>query len=991
MNIRNKLILMLAIPISALVLMAAVGFRAQSAQAEENEDAAQIAASVNQLQDLALDVADERLASVRLALTASDPALASQAPFLAEQVEESVARTNAEILSIQEGGDPISAPIAESVLATIQPARGFDVTGESLSLYGEALQEINSAIEGQPLTGFSADAVLSVQSIQDAREVVNTQESVWIQFFSAAPIGGIEVPPPTPQQISGIVEGFGHVEFVANEAAQRTLSNGAKPMEAPAISSASRQLSTLVALAEEDLYKNTLDELTPADVLPFLLENRAEWNTAIANTQAFLTADIETSGQNIDDSRSLFTLFAVLGTLLLFTLVFVIGRSILGPLGRLMDHADVMTKERLPFAVAKLRSLGSSDELPEIRPIPKEANDEIGSLVDAFNDVQETAVKVATDQARSRRNVAEMFVSLGRRNQQLNHRMINLITDLERDEQDPDTLAGLYQLDHLATRMRRNAESLLVLAGNRSPRQWSRPVPVEDVLRSSLAEVELFERIEVGDLPDISMQGNVVTDVTHLLAELLDNATQFSEPSTTVSISAQETLEGVEIEVFDEGFGINEHDLVELNERITNPPALDEAPSRLLGLFVVGRLSQQHGIDVELQSQPGVGTVATVSIPSSLFAQEVEDTSGRIEAPAALAGESDDASDLLAELDALAAAKVEAPAIEQPVIEAPAIEEPAVEAPAIEQPAVEAPAMAAPEVEPVEPGWDSAALHEEDLADASIPTMEEVEEALPSFPDVTIDAPEIVESADPVVSDDTWPLTKLDAPQIAESTTSIAKLDALTEAHAAANETSIPDMAAPPAHADEAAVADAPFAETPVVEAPVTEAAEAPAEAPAAPAHAASMEAPIVDPSPVRDEFPPIEPFSIAPPLPEADPAPAATRQLPDPPILESAPEPAPAPVAEATPAPAPAAPAAPAPEAPAPAQSFGGLPTRAPMATLESAQVTPELIPLETPAAAPAADENPNKSASAFAAFATGVNRGLSKVNEETTEGEDA
>ena len=134
-----------------------------------------------------------------------------------------------------------------------------------------------------------------------------------------------------------------------------------------------------------------------------------------------------------------------------------------------------------------------------------------------------------------------MFVSLGRRNQQLNHRMITMISDLERDEQDPETLRGLYQLDHLATRMRRNAESLLVLAGNRSPRQWSQPVPFDDVVRGSLAEVEYFERIEIGELPDVQMSGAVVTDITHMLAELLDNATQFSDPTTSVHISAVET------------------------------------------------------------------------------------------------------------------------------------------------------------------------------------------------------------------------------------------------------------------------------------------------------------------------------------------------------------------------------------------------------------------------------------------------------------------
>lgn len=1010
MNIRNKLILMLAIPITALVLIAGLGFRTQSAEAEKNEDAAEIAGSIVALQDLALEIADERLALVQATLAAADP---TEQAVGTTELEAAIASTDAELAEVASSGDPLTAPIAESVLSIMGTSHGTDMSGATLGDYTEALNEINTAIEGIPLTGFSADAVLAVQAIQDAREVVNTQEDVWIQFFALAPVAGAEVEEGAdaeavlvaPEQVAAVTGGFGRVDFVSNAASKIVLSSGETPMIAPATSSSAGQLSNFQALAREDLFKNTVEDLQPAEVWPFLLINRAEWNAAIQNSENFLTSEIDVAGRNIDSNRSLFTLFAVLGSLLLVTLIFVIGRSILGPLGRLMEHADVMTQERLPFAVAKLRTLGASDELPEIRPIPKEANDEIGSLVDAFNDVQETAVKVATDQARSRRNVAEMFVSLGRRNQQLNHRMINLITDLERDEQDPDTLAGLYQLDHLATRMRRNAESLLVLAGNRSPRQWSRPVPVEDVIRSSITEVELFERVEVGDLPELKMQGNVVTDVTHLLAELLDNATQFSEPSTSVSISAVETLEGVEIEVFDEGFGINEHDLVDLNERISNPPALDEAPSRLLGLFVVGRLSQQHGIDVELQSQPGVGTVATVALPSSLFAEDIETAAGRIEAPAALAG--DDEHDLVdtdfgvdndfgvnndlvvnndfAGLDALAGVPetVDSDLIEEPV--------------AID-------AVSVPD------SWVPAALHEEDLADASMPTMEEVEQALPSFPGVTIDEPAPIESAaanfavpesappavEPVspqpveVSDETWPLTKLEAPAPVppvELATSISELDARVESHAAEtsrNETAIPDLGAPSMSA-------------PVVE-PVTP-------------------TPVVEPAP-EPSVQPVEQFSVAPPLPEADEAPTS-RQLPAPPIVEPVTEvppaatPAPA-HAQAPPpaAPAPAAPAhapapivqtpasvapAPAPVAPAPAHAaapapaeetqqptFGGLPTRAPMATLESEQVAPELIPLETATAAAPAEESPNKSASAFAAFATGVNRGLSKVNEE-------
>ncbi len=969
MNIRNKLILMLAIPITALVLLAALGFRTQSAQAEKNEDAQAIADSFVETQQLALDIADERLAHIQLSLAAADPAQQATMPALATELEAQVAVVNDQLASLSASGDPISEPIATNVISILGTARNAET---SRSIYNDAILEIDDALNEIPLAGFGADSVLAVQSIRDARDIVNTQENVWVEFFDLAPAEGAEATPITGPQISQITGWFGHVDFVSDAAATTVLSTGDAPMAGPARSNAAAQLSAFQALATEDLYQNTPGQLQPVEVLPFLLENRAEWNQAIESSQNFLLSNIDVSAENIDSSRSLFTLFAVLGSLLLVTLIFVIGRSILGPLGRLMEHAELMTHERLPFAVAKLRSLGASDEIPEIRPIPKESNDEIGSLVDAFNEVQETAVKVATDQARSRRNVAEMFVSLGRRNQQLNHRMINLISDLEQDEQDPETLAGLYQLDHLATRMRRNAESLLVLAGNRSPRQWSRPVPVEDVIRSSLAEVELFERIEVGDLPEISMQGNVVTDVTHLLAELLDNATQFSEPSTSVSISAQETLEGVEIEVFDEGFGINEHDLAELNERITSPPALDEAPSRLLGLFVVGRLSQQHGIHVELQSQPGVGTVATVSIPSSLFAEDVEAAAGRIEAPAALASEpvteAGDA-DFLAGLDALAVSP--APASN----DAPAIESPAIEAPALESLEIEAPM------------GEAAALHEEDLAVASIPTMEEVEEALPAFPGVTIDEPtapaagtvelaplEVAPTAapaEPVVSNDTWPLTKLgEVEPPAEPTTSITQLDAMVERNAAAEATAIPDMAAPETSIPDMAAPETsiPDMAAPTMSDPVVEPVEAAPAAPAAPAPEA--------------ELAPVEPFSIAPPVPETDPAPAA-RQLPAPPILDPVAPPAPAPAAAPVPAHAAEAPAAAAPVAAAPAAepepSFGGLPTRAPMAALESKQVAPELIPLDTPETV---EESPNKSASAFAAFATGVNRGLNKVS---------
>ena len=1032
MKIRTKLILMLAIPIAALAFIAFAGFRDASAEAEINEDAGEIADAIIGLENLAFRVADERLVVARQGIAESTGS--GDSGQLAEEFDAAVEATDTQLASVEGLGDLFAGA---NVSGQIASARSGATTAANLDSYSEALGEIEAAVERQPLTGFGADAVLAVDGLRDARKVAGAQEAVWLEFFSlqselAEAAGEAEETESTisAQATASIISGLDHVEFVTSNSARTVLSTGTALLGGPANSSAFGELSQLRALAEEDVYNATLNDISPEQLFPLLLENRAEWNNAGTDASNFIVQDISANNDLIDDQRSLFTLFAVLGSLLLFTLIFVIGRSILGPLGRLMDHADTTTRERLPFAVARLRTLGASDEVPSIRPIPRETNDEIGSLVDAFNEIQETAVNIASDQAKSRRNVAEMFVSLGRRNQQLNHRMINLISDLEQDEQDPETLAGLYQIDHLATRMRRNAESLLVLAGNRSPRQWSRPVAMEDVVRSSLSEVELFERVEIGDVPELAMQGNVVTDVTHLLAELLDNATQFSEPSTTVQISAQETLEGVEIEVFDSGFGIGEQDLIELNERITNPPALDEAPSRLLGLFVVGRLSKQHGIDVQLQSQPGVGTVATISIPSSLFA-EIE--RAEIEPPSALSGAVEPSGDLqslagatLVPRNRTPEAAPESPAIEpvavEPVAPAPLAVEPVAPAPAAAEPtlhdelipgeaatalpedlaAVETEPQPQPSVEAIPP-WDPAAVHEEQLADAAMPTMEEVEAAMPTFPGVTIEEPEIAAGAAPsapVVDEGSWPLTKLDAPQAPTADPSIATIDSLSAPSADPEPPAAMPAPIVEEQADAAPKVDeppAPIEPASVVPTAVPDGLPVPEAAPAV--EVAAPEALEAPKTPVVADVP--APPVIKPALP----APPVVSVAPDAPVM---PQPEVAPVAPVRPVPptlksaadVPAPPTLPdpevatpsAPEMPAPAVSTGGLPTRSPQATLaSSSDQTTEVIPLAGVGEVEAAPSNP----SAFAAFASGVNRGLDKVRDTpkpqfSNEGED-
>lgn len=215
----------------------------------------------------------------------------------------------------------------------------------------------------------------------------------------------------------------------------------------------------------------------------------------------------------------------------------------------------------------------------------------------------------------------EVFVNIGRRNKQLNRQMLTLISHLERDELDPEILHGLYELDHLATRMRRNEETLLLLASTRRVRQWSPPVKLENVLRSALAEVERFSRVEIDEVPDVEILGEVASDITHLLAELIDNATEFSHASTIVTVSAHTTLEGVEIEVLDAGHGMDQSKLDSLNEMLAQPPSVDDAPSRRLGLFIAAQIADGMAVDVALTGQRGVGTVATVSVEHELIAE----------------------------------------------------------------------------------------------------------------------------------------------------------------------------------------------------------------------------------------------------------------------------------------------------------------------------------------------------------------------------------
>ncbi|MBI0296539.1 nitrate- and nitrite sensing domain-containing protein, partial [Streptomyces sp. PRKS01-29] len=295
---------------------------------------------------------------------------------------------------------------------------------------------------------------------------------------------------------------------------------------------------------------------------------------------------------------------------------FVVARSMVRSLRRLQDTAQEVSQKRLPELVKQLSESDPQDVDTSVESVGVHSRDEIGKVAAAFDDVHREAVRLAAEQALLRGNVNAMFTNLSRRSQGLIQRQLSLISELESREADPDQLSSLFKLDHLATRMRRNGENLLVLAGEEPGRRWTRPVPLVDVLRAAASEVEQYERIELSSVPATEVAGRVVNDLVHLLAELLENATSFSSPQTKVKVTGHALPDGrVLVEIHDTGIGLSPEDLAAINERLASPPTVDVSVSRRMGLFVVGRLSLRHGIRIQLRPSDSGGTTALVMLP----------------------------------------------------------------------------------------------------------------------------------------------------------------------------------------------------------------------------------------------------------------------------------------------------------------------------------------------------------------------------------------
>ena len=382
------------------------------------------------------------------------------------------------------------------------------------------------------------------------------------------------------------------------------------------------------ALSYESVAVHGGGKLSPDDIPPM-----AWWDATtstingLRGVQISLGTDVENRAVGLESAAQrdllLFLLLALGTVAALGALALDCVRSVSAPLAELAQQAREVAGERLPRAVAAVQEADSGDspEPPAALTVGHRAGAEVRDVAEAFDRVQRAAFDLATEQAVLRRNATDSLVSLGRRNQNLVRRQISFINKLEHEDAEPATLANLFELDHLATRMRRNAESLLVLAGESSPRPWATPLALTDVLRAALSEVEEYRRVTLRRIEPAHITGSVVAEIAHLLAELVENALNFSPPDSDVEIEGRRTSAGYLVAIVDHGFGMDTQALAEANVRLSGTAGFMAEPTRFLGHFVVGALARKCGIEVRLGEAPAAGVVARVLIPVSLLTE----------------------------------------------------------------------------------------------------------------------------------------------------------------------------------------------------------------------------------------------------------------------------------------------------------------------------------------------------------------------------------
>ncbi len=348
----------------------------------------------------------------------------------------------------------------------------------------------------------------------------------------------------------------------------------------------------------------------------------ASWGQAVAGAGRILTAEAKPIGDRITAMVYAAAGFGLLAVALSIVVSVLFGRNLARELSSLQRAALELAGERLPSVIRRLRAGEKVDVDAEAPPITVGRSREVARVAEALTTLQRTAIQSAVGETRLRQGINQVFLNLAWRSQSLLHRQLSMLDAMEKEASDPDALEDLFALDHLTTRMRRHAEGLVILSGSAPARGWHNPVAVRDILRGAIGEVEDYTRVVVDAASPAALDGSVVADVTHLLAELIENATAFSPPPTQVHVRGERTADGYRVEIEDRGIGMNEAEFADANQRLEHPPEFDLADSDRLGLFIVGRLAERRGIDVRLTASPYGGARAVVGIPLDFIARD---------------------------------------------------------------------------------------------------------------------------------------------------------------------------------------------------------------------------------------------------------------------------------------------------------------------------------------------------------------------------------
>lgn len=631
-KVRGKLLLLLATPLAAIAVFAGAGIidrtEATAFQARE----ARIAEFADAGADLSLAIQLERikLLQVERMVVVGDDLLAADRARTDEQLArwvEAYGRVRGDL----DNGDLRAAldDLTTRLPETISPDRGVDsVTGTLLAGASLSIDENTMllATEAEDLDLFRAlttlNDLLSIQSSYASITVVGA-DAIFEGEWDAV---GLTLVSEAEQDAERAIGSFLASADPAYVDAFETLQqSGQLPDPQP---------GRIDVLAD---IQRLVDSGNTGNVLTWLVQGEEQLtalNGLIDRSVTDTTTAAQLAATSANDEARSFLVLAGSVALLTIVMAVLIGRSISRPLIRLTRSAEQLSAEELPALVESLRSAGRT-EPPVLTPIEAKGRDEVAQLARAISEIQQVTTDVAEEQGDLlRRGISDIFVNLARRNQSLLDRQIDFIDQLEASEENPDQLENLFRLDHLATRMRRNAESLLVLAGADPTRRRGRPVEIVDVLRVAMGEIEDFSRIQLAAVEPSTVAGSVAVDLAHLMSELMENATQFSPPEVDVDVVGYRIGDdSYQLTITDKGIGMSAEQIASANTILAEPPLVGLDLSRSLGFTVVSRLAHRLGVSVQLTRGADGGVTAVVTIPAEMVGSVEESDSDEPTSP----------------------------------------------------------------------------------------------------------------------------------------------------------------------------------------------------------------------------------------------------------------------------------------------------------------------------------------------------------------------